>query len=75
MKEKMEFLWESIWNNIEENDEIWEETVRAKIVGGWLIKHEIRFGLHDQEDEWKNVKNSLVFVPDAAHEWQLKEGK
>lgn len=55
----MKFEWETIHatsNNI-------NITVRAKVIGGWIVKN--RLITHNTP-----VMN-LVFIPDAEHKWEI----
>lgn len=73
--------WEIIYDNSEEPGNYWEATYRSKIIGGWLIKHEIfydyqYFGNDNNHkeigEEWIKKELSIVFVPDHNHEWEIE---
>ncbi|MBM4024525.1 MAG: hypothetical protein FJ280_03860 [Planctomycetes bacterium] len=68
-------VWETVYDG-------WDgRTVRLKVVGGWLIRHERTFDLYPKANEEKNETIlpspgigrtgtlSMVFVPDARHQW------
>lgn len=40
-----------------------ETTVRAKVIGGWIVNQIFGTG--------SKIQNSTVFVPDREHEWQV----
>lgn len=64
----MKFEWENIYSKgCEENDA--ELTERAKVPGGWLIKHHIWI-----KDKNKNeaIAVSTSFIPDIKHAWSLE---
>lgn len=54
----MKFSWEEI-NSLDSY-----KTYRAKVFGGWIVSLEIRIGMY-----YKN--ESLVFVPDPEHKWEI----
>lgn len=83
----MKIEWEEIYNNIHiENKTHLEATYRARVYGGWLIRHETLCDYHyendhDVEDQkllhryiheegYQNVKNNIIFVPDRNHFWK-----
>lgn len=69
----MKFEWEEIWNN--ENVfsyDWWEATYRAKVPGGWLIKHETA---HDDISENADLnirRNEIIFISDVNHAWIIE---
>lgn len=67
------FEWEQIYNNGCEPGEDWfEATYRAKVPGGWLIRHEIC--CNETEDaSWKDRRVSMVFVEDPPHRWEVEK--
>lgn len=71
--------WEEVYNNSDERHDLhFECTHRAKVIGGWLIKHSICY-LNTDDDEndinltegWKRREISMVFLPDPYHDWGL----
>lgn len=75
----MKFEWEEIANNEAKND-VWEATYRAKVVGGWLVRHEhyfmYRYWLEDESpyekrEGFEKQNQIMVFVPDPNHEWVI----
>jgi len=76
MKE-IEFEWEEINNNSKIEDQNWfEATYRAKVFGGWLIRHEIcnnySYELEDGDEGYLERRNNLIFIPDCMHDWKIK---
>ncbi len=61
---KIEFQWKVItWH------EGFSNTSRAKVIGGWLVKNET----FDCEVGTYAQSESMVFVPDINHEWEIIE--
>jgi hypothetical protein len=72
-KQAMKFEWEEIYTSEDTFHNVYTETFRAKVVGGWLIRHQM---LVDEErertfDGWSNCHNSMVFIPDPEHLWEV----
>ena len=56
--------WEQIY---EDSDHVRDDiTYRAKVIGGWMVRHRNRVG-----EDGENC--SMVFIPDANHNWELWE--
>lgn len=55
----MKFEWEKIYSVIG------HATWRAKIWNGWLVRSE-------EWDEDMGLSESMVFVPDEDHEWEIE---
>lgn len=78
----MKFEWEEISNNSDKKGENWwESTYRAKVIGGWLIRHECAYEYiyhlkkdltHDIEEEWNKRNHSMIFISDPAHLWEIE---
>jgi hypothetical protein len=60
----MKFEWEIISGEEMGHEENGTMTFRAKTIGGWLV-NSYTWGGFDQGCE------SMVFVPDAKHEWEI----
>lgn len=58
------------WEYIEREEDYWS-TCRAKIHGGWIIKHNMYSEVID--DGSYSVSNSMVFVPDPHHCWSIDD--
>lgn len=41
-----------------------DSTWRAKVIGGWIVAHIIEGD--------KEFTNSMVFIPDPKHEWEIQ---
>lgn len=85
----MKFQWELIWDNNEiKIAQYFEATYRAKIFGGWLIRHETccdyqyqnhgcdnndyaAKDLYVDEEGYQKIKNTISFIPDSNHEWEV----
>jgi hypothetical protein len=69
------------WQTIEATTANKNITLRAKVIGGWLIKHRVLTALIDSNINAKKgegVKSTLktsslaiCFIPDPNHEWQI----
>jgi len=60
----MKFEWEQIHKGGCDSD-----TWRAKVIGGWLIRHQC---WSDQADDGAvSAATSLVFLPDPNWEWVI----
>lgn len=80
----MKFEWEEIWCSEDypnmKVDRCWETTYRAKVYGGWLLRYQTLFDNKIQSEEemvangWDSVKSSIIFIPDAKHEWVIDYG-
>lgn len=56
------FVWEEIYN-----DKYNVSTFRAKVVGGWLVRN-LSVG-------YNIISESMVFVADAPHRWEVEKVK
>lgn len=56
---KIKFEWKEICKDK------YQLTHRAKVIGGWLVRHRELFGESDGECL------SMVFVPDPTHIWEV----
>jgi hypothetical protein len=61
------------WKQIHEDDDalFWEGTYRAKVPGGWLVRHESAYNYMSDEDDFVHRTHVMNFVPDPNHEWTL----
>lgn len=62
-------FWEVI---LEEQiaDNLMQTTYRAKVVGGWIIRHEVLLDTREGDlDGWSNSNNSMIFLADVHHIW------
>lgn len=58
----------------------WEEVVafgecstqRAKVFGGWIVRT-VSWTKRWGNDQVQSLAESSVFIPDANHEWKIKE--
>ena len=71
----MKFEWEDIYTSEDAFSNIFMETFRAKVIGGWIVSHQILLDEEKKEclDGWSNAHNSMVFVPDPDHEWEIDD--
>ncbi len=67
----MKFEWELLKRSEDKISETW----RAKVIGGWIIKEfdciyvdNLSRGSRDY-----SLSNSIIFIPDKNHEWDLNE--
>lgn len=74
----MRLFWENIYDTSDEPISgslgYFEDTYRAKVIGGWLIKNVLFFDHTDKElkiDGWQNTRVEICFLPDPKHEWDL----
>lgn len=74
--------WEEIYNSCEEPGTVnFQATYRAKVPGGWLIRHETMCNYQyvseeNQIDEegYQETANTITFMPfDANHSWDISE--
>lgn len=63
------FEWECI-NNDEDFAGVFSHTYRAKVIGGWLVRH-MDVGYDDENAH--TVSSSMVFIKDITHEWKLPQ--
>ncbi len=68
----MKFEWEIIHKE-EERNEWLTCTLRAKVIGGWLVRHSgcSTFKSYAQEEFGYGAEGSMVFVPDIHHKWEI----
>lgn len=64
MRTKLPFQWEKISEN-EAKEAGYTVTMRAKVIGGWLVKD-------GTEIVGRSITESMVFVADQHHEWQIE---
>jgi hypothetical protein len=75
----MKFEWEEINRVAECNKELnfnrIDFTSRAKVYGGWMVKHEfLWWPTANRMDIPRTVNTeSMIFVPDANHEWVIEK--
>ena len=62
------FEWECIFNEFEEENQLVSYTYRAKVIGGWLVRHEDI--VTDDDGIAKRSTMSMVFIKDITHEWK-----
>lgn len=70
----MKFEWEEIYFSDNYYENVYMETSRAKVIGGWLVRHQMLVD-EDRENEfegWTNSQNTMVFIPDPNHEWDVE---
>lgn len=82
---KIEFKWCKIYDiPNKHNCSHYEGTYRAKVIGGWLIKHETwtdyQYETQDDneynkryinEEGYQNINNVIIFISDPNHEWEV----
>lgn len=61
----MRFEWEWV------NDNLFSQTNRAKVIGGWIVHH-VEWNDTD-EARFKSLTGSMVFIPDPGHAWEMEE--
>lgn len=73
-KQEENFKWYAIEDSVnsEKNLEYYEETQRARVPGGWLVKTVISYGTEGESEDWDRRCVSTVFVPDPNHEWNVE---
>lgn len=68
----MNFEWEQI-ENTKANKNI---TTRAKVFGGWIVKHRMMTSLMTENEKDKTSLQTatvgLCFVPDPDHQWRIE---
>lgn len=64
------------WETVESTHANKNVTVRAKILGGWLVKHRSLTKLMDTKEKGggslQTASLGLCFVPDPLHAWEIK---
>jgi len=66
----MKFEWEEIGKC--DGDNCLYEVSRAKVQGGWIVKSLSLFGSDDSDSlAWQNSSESMVFIPDHDHIWEI----
>lgn len=80
----MKFDWVLIYDNSHlKQCAFYEATYRAKVKGGWLVRHEVLTDYqcpiesenrYVDEEGFQNVNNVMAFVADPNHEWEIDEG-
>jgi DNA-directed RNA polymerase alpha subunit len=65
----MKFEWEqiNIWDA--ENNNLGTQSHRSKTIGGWLVKSYTFFNSKREA----RICESMVFVPDPHHEWNIAD--
>jgi hypothetical protein len=68
----MEIVWEEIYCDMP--DEYMLSTYRAKVFGGWLVRHqtESMIGKVDGFDDIWQASETMCFVADPSHEWVIE---
>ncbi len=61
----MKFEWQEIFCNADDS----ERTLRAKVIGGWLVKH-LTWSPESHHGTIP-VATTMVFVADADHMWKV----
>jgi hypothetical protein len=69
-----QIIWEKIYinNNEELMEHHYEATYRARVIGGWLVRHVVAYrydGNVNDDEGWKKREISMVFLPDPNHSW------
>lgn len=72
--QELNIVWEEIYNNSSEHEQEWfESTYRAEVIGGWLVRHEVcyDYNYHNKagSEGWDRRQHSMVFIPDNKHQW------
>lgn len=70
----MKFEWENLYAEENSNwDNIYSETCRAKVIGGWLIKEIVFLDKNPSINkmEWDKPAISITFIPDPNNEWTI----
>lgn len=85
----MKFEWEEIYNIGHSASPFFEATYRAKVIGGWVIRHETgcnyQYGcsdncedhpshVHVNEEGYQDIKNTITFISDPEHKWTIEPG-
>lgn len=82
----IKFEWEEIYNNEKTSQSpFYEATYRAKVFGGWLIRHEVSCDYQFEsscdlnendrfisEEGYQKIENAIVFIADLNHRWKIK---
>ena len=61
MRKKIEWQWELIEESPSKN----MQTLRAKVIGGWVLKTIV------SEMKLKLLTSAMVFIADRDHEWTI----
>lgn len=71
---KLKFEWEAVEDSCNSNRNLayYEETERAKVIGGWLVKTIVSYGTEYEKEDWDRRCISTVFVADPNHEWEIE---
>lgn len=81
----MKFRWEEIYSNAKLTScSYFEATYRAKVPGGWLVRHEAccnyQYGNDDLKEGplvhvegWLDIKNTITFFADPNYEWLIDD--
>ncbi len=69
----MKFEWEQI-ENTKGNKNI---TTRAKVFGGWMVKHRIMTSLMSENEKnstpLQTASIGLCFIPDPEYKWEIEK--
>lgn len=63
----MKFEWEKIGGG----EEFSSSTYRIKVFGGWLVNNLTTIETHYKDGRQLTVTESMVFVPDPEHKWEI----
>ena len=85
---KIKFEWEEIYHNSKSSTRSYlEYTYRAKVIGGWILKHDTYMDYqymcmddceenyshrHIDEEGWQNINCTLAFISDPEHKWEIE---
>ncbi len=61
----MKFKWEFICEHEDNDHRLYRHTARARVKDGWLVREVFH--------QNGNPALSIIFVPDANHEWGINE--
>ena len=84
---QIKFEWEELYSNCEiSGTPTFQATFRAKVLGGWLIRHEtacdyqyadsqynensMQKFVHDEG--YQDTTNVIIFVADEKHAWEVE---
>ena len=66
---KIKFEWEQFFSRV--TDQLRIVTVRAKVIGGWIVLNKSTGALRSEEivNISTNASESMVFIVDPEHRW------
>lgn len=67
----MKFEWEIIHKK-EEVSEWLDVTTRAKVIGGWLVRHQGASSYQRGYGWAYATEAAMVFISDPYHEWEIE---